>query len=365
MNVSQRADRILTRTGEWLAANSVDLLLASIAAILIALALMGLRAFGARLVADRSDDLHWRIIVGRVLSRTSTLFILIAAAEIVAHNADTPPALQRAMDIAFTIAATLQGAVWLRELVLGILAHRLGEADQQSTVGTAVGLIRGLVTVGLFAIALILILDNLGVNVTGLVAGLGIGGIAIGLAAQGIFKDLFAAIAIIFDKPFRRGDAIKFDQVQGSVEQIGLKTTRIRALDGEEVVVSNAILLDKVVQNFATVRARRLILKFGLVLQTSPDLLASVPELLRGTAARHEHVVFVRAGIVGIGQWSLDCEAELRVETADYEYFFATRSAILNEFLQALAGAGARLAYPTQTSFTAAPDGSFVLPYQP
>jgi small-conductance mechanosensitive channel len=364
MNLSQKASGALERTGDWLAANSLDLLLALLAAVLIALALMALRSFGHRLVADRSDDLHWRTIAGRVLSRTSTLFILIAAIEIVAHNAATPRRLQDAMDIAFTIAATLQGAVWLRELVLGILQHRLGEADQHSTVGTAVGLIRGLVTAGLFAVALVLILDNLGVNVTGLVAGLGIGGIAIGLAAQGVFKDLFAAIAIIFDRPFRRGDGIKFDQVQGSVEQIGLKSTRIRALDGEEIVVSNAILLDKVVQNFSSIAARRIVMRFGLILQTRPDVIAALPQLVEEIAGRHEHVAFVRAGLIGISQWALDCEAELRFNSPDFDAFFATRSAVLTELLQGLEAAGARLAYPTQTSFTAAPDGKFILPYQ-
>jgi small-conductance mechanosensitive channel len=100
-------------------------------------------------------------------------------------------------------------------------------------LGSAIGIIRLLVTVALFAIAIILILDNLGVNVTGLVAGLGIGGIAIGLAAQGIFKDLFSALSIIFDRPFRRGDTITFDQTTGTVEQIGLKSTRIRSLGGK------------------------------------------------------------------------------------------------------------------------------------
>lgn len=365
MNVSEKADRIFGRTSDWIAANSVDLLFATIAAILIALALIGLRAFGHKLVADRTADLHWRGIFGRVLSRTSTIFILIVAVEIVAHNAATPPGLQRGIDVLFTIAAALQGAVWARALVIGILQHRIGEADQHSTFGSAVGLIRGLVTAALFAIALVLILDNLGVNVTGLVAGLGIGGIAIGLAAQGVFKDLFAAIAIIFDKPFRRGDGIKFDQMQGTVEQIGLKTTRIRALDGEEVIVSNAILLDKVVQNFATVAARRVVIRFGLVLQTDPEAIAAVPDLVRSIAAKHEHVAFVRCGMVGIGQWSLDFEAELRVETPDFDYFFAARSAILTQLVQALGAAGAKLAYPAQTSFTAAPDGSFVLPYHP
>ena len=114
-----------------------------------------------------------------------------------------------AIHVGFVIAASLQAAIWARELILGYVAHRTGD-QEQSTLASAIGIIRLLVTVTLFAIAIILILDNLGVNVTGLVAGLGIGGIAIGLAAQGIFGDLFAALSIIFDKPFRRGDTITF-----------------------------------------------------------------------------------------------------------------------------------------------------------
>ena len=114
--------------------------------------------------------------------------------------------------ILFVVSAALQAAVWARELVLGLIQHRIGGDGEASTLGSAIGIIRLLVSVALFAIALIVILDNLGVNVTGLVAGLGIGGIAIGLAAQGIFSDLFAALSIIFDKPFRRGDGIRFER---------------------------------------------------------------------------------------------------------------------------------------------------------
>jgi small-conductance mechanosensitive channel len=363
MNLSQKTGRMVQQTSDWITGNSVDLLIALVAALVIAGLLLGLRAFGHRLVRDRSDDLHWRTIIGRVLSRTSLIFIILCAIELVAEHAATPPGALRAINILFTIAAAIQGAIWARELVLGILQHRLGEADQNSAFGTAVGLIRGLVTAALFAIALVLILDNLGVNVTGLVAGLGIGGIAIGLAAQGIFKDLFAAVAIILDKPFRRGDGIKFDQVNGSIEQIGLKSTRIRSVDGEEIVASNAILLDKIVHNFAHVAQRRLLLRFGLVLQTPPEAAARVADLVRQVAARHDLVDMVRAGAIGISPSALDFEAEFRVLTPDYDYFFATRSAICLELLAALNREGIRLAYPTQTTFTAAPDGTYVMPY--
>ncbi len=113
--------------------------------------------------------------------------------------------------------------MWARELVLGIIEHRAGGLEANSGLGSAIGIIRLLVTIAIFSIAIVVVLDNLGVNVTGLVAGLGIGGIAIGLAAQGIFDDLFSALSIIFDKPFRRGDSIRWDTTSGTVENIGLK----------------------------------------------------------------------------------------------------------------------------------------------
>jgi small-conductance mechanosensitive channel len=116
-------------------------------------------------------------------------------------------------------------------------------------------IIRVLVSVALFAIAGILILDNLGVNVTALVAGLGIGGIAIGLAAQGIFSDLFAALAILFDKPFKKGDTIRYDQSTGTVERIGLKTTRLRSLTGEQLIMANTKLLEREIHNLAAAKA--------------------------------------------------------------------------------------------------------------
>ena len=219
-NLSERATAFARETGAWLSGNSLDILIAVGAAVLVVLALLGLRAFGHRLIGNTVDGAQWRVIVGRVLSKTSLFFIIACALKLVAENADTPQALLRAISILFTVAAAIQAAVWARELILGFVQHRAGAQGDDQRLGSALGIIRLLVTIALFAIAIIVILDNLGVNVTGLVAGLGIGGIAIGLAAQGIFKDLFAALSIIFDKPFRKGDGVKFDQVNGSVDVV-------------------------------------------------------------------------------------------------------------------------------------------------
>ncbi len=362
-NLSEKTARLANEASSWLAGNIVDILIAAGIASVIALALVGVRRFGYRMIATRAEGIDWRTIFGRVLSRTTLFFIIMCSLELVAEHAATPPTLLRAISTLFVVAAALQAAIWARELILGLVQQKVGVDEAHSTLGSAIGIIRLLVTVSLFAIAIILILDNLGVNVTGLVAGLGIGGIAIGLAAQGIFSDLFAALAIIFDKPFRRGDGIKVDLLNGTVEHIGLKTTRIRSLDGEEVVISNTNLLNKQIHNFSNLARRRFVLRFGLVYQTPPEQLARIPEIVGGVITRHEQASIVRCGMVAFGASSLDFELQFDVDSADYEYAFAIRSAVCIEILDSFAQQGIRFAYPTQTSFTAAPDGTLVMPY--
>jgi small-conductance mechanosensitive channel len=220
-----------------------------------------------------------------------------------------------------------------------------------------------LVTVALFAIALILVLDNLGVSVTGLVAGLGIGGIAIGLAAQGIFSDLFAALSIIFDRPFRKGDTITFGTTTGTVEHIGLKSTRIRALTGEEVIISNAKLLEQQVQNWALLDRRRAVMQFGLVYQSAPELVARIPLELQEIVETQPLGTFDRCHAFQFGASSIDFELVFFVESSAYPDFMAVRQAVMLGMMRRFAELGAEFAYPTTTNFTAAPDGTMIMPY--
>jgi len=363
MNLSQKSVALAGQASDWLGNNSVDIAIAAGIGLVIALLLLGMRALGGRLISRRRDHPHWPIIFARVIAKTNLFFIVMASAELVAEHAATPLPFLRVIHILFVIAAAVQAAVWARELVIGYVEHRVGADEAASTLASAIGIIRLLVTVALFAIAIILILDNIGVNVTGLIAGLGIGGIAIGLAAQGIFSDLFAALSIIFDKPFRRGDAISIEGVRGNVEDIGLKTTRIRSLSGEQVVVSNAKLLDQQIRNFAHLGHRRFTVPFSLVYQTPPDTLAAIPDMLRALVDAHDQVRFVRCGLTAFAASSLDFELQFDVHVVDFEQAFGARHLILVDIVKAFAGAGIAFAYPTQTSFTAAPDGSFVLPY--
>jgi small-conductance mechanosensitive channel len=302
-------------------------------------------------------------VIGRVLQKTTVLFMVATALDIVATYAAVPMRVERLLGNLFTIAFALQGAIWARELILGVVSRNAGEDPAESAVGNALAVIRVLVSVALFAIAIIVILDNLGINVTALIAGLGIGGIAIGLAAQGIFSDLFAALSILFDKPFKRGDTIQFDQTTGTVERIGLKTTRLLSINGEQVVMANTKLLEREIHNFAAGRTRRCSLPFGLTYQSTPDELEKVHSLGKAAVESRKGCKLVRCGILGFGQSSIDFELIFDVATTDQNKVVADRTAVALALLRTFAEHGLEFAYPTQTSFTAAPDGKFILPY--
>ena len=268
----------------WFAENREGMLIGALVAAAIVALMLVARMIGHRMVAreNEAERLGWRNVVGRVLARTTVLFMVMAAIDIVATYAQPPARAQRLVDIGFIIAFAFQGAIWARELILALIARRVGDGATESALGNATSIIRVLVSVALFALAIVAILDNLGVNVTALVAGLGIGGIAIGLAAQGIFSDLFAALAILFDKPFRRGDTIRFDQTVGRVERIGLKTTRLRSLGGEQIIMANTKLLEREIHNLADGRHRRMTIPFGVRYETDPEKLERMEAIASG-----------------------------------------------------------------------------------
>ena len=361
--IDQQALLFWAESREWISSHIVQIVIGSVIAAIIVAVLLGAKALGVRICRSDADRTRWRTVIGRAFAKTSLWFMIAVAAELVAGYAQAPTAVATTIRFVFTVAVTLQAAVWVREIVLGVIEHRAGVGEGHDGLGSAMGIIRLLVTIALFAIAIVLILDNLGVNVTGLIAGLGIGGIAIGLAAQGIFSDLFAALAILFDKPFRRGDSVRWDTTSGSVESIGLKTTRVRALTGEEVIISNANLLNKQLHNMARLDRRRIVLAIGVIYQTPPEVCATIPEMVRGIVEGHEKCTVVRCGMTGFGASSLDYELQFDVHSQNYDVVFNARSAVCIAILRAFNEAGIEFAYPTQTSFMAAPDGKAVMPY--
>ena len=370
MNIAEGAEGALdTSRGtvealiRWFEANRDDLPIGlAVAAAIVALMLV-LRWIGGRMAASDPDCTRWRGVIGRVLSKTGILFMVAAALDIVVTYAAVPQRIGRLADIFFIVTFAFQGAIWARELILGMIGRRAAEDTGEGALVNAMALIRVLVSVALFAIAIIVILDNLGVNVTALVAGLGIGGIAIGLAAQGIFSDLFAALSILFDKPFRRGDTIRYGTSIGTVERIGLKTTRLRSLDGQALVMANTKLLEQEIHNFAEGHSRRTTLTFGAIYQTQPDVLEQIPELVRGVVTSRTGCTLVRCAITGFGASSIDFELIFDSATTDPDLVGADRTAIVADLMRVFALHGIEFAYPTQTTFTAAPDGKMIMPY--
>jgi small-conductance mechanosensitive channel len=357
------AEIFYDQTVGWIATHYMSIVIAcSIGAVIIAV-LYGLRMLGTRL-CRREHVGHWPRIIGRAIARTNLFFIVTLAARLVSGYANPPAVLSTTIGFLFTVAAALQAAIWVRELIIGIVEYRAGDEESgSSTLGSAIGIIRLLVTSVCFIVAILLILDNIGVNITGLVASLGIGGIAIGLAAQGIFSDLFASLAIIFDRPFRRGDTVRWDQTIGTVESIGLKTTRVRATTGEEVVISNTNLLNKELRNLAHTMRRRATLMLGVTYQTSPETCRRLPDMVKAIVTAHDKAVFLHCCMTNFGASSLDYELLFDVIDEDVEVFNATRHAICIEILERFAREGIDFAYPTQTTFTAAPDGRMIMPY--
>ena len=287
--------------------------------------------------------------------------MIVVAAKLVDGYAQPPELVDQTINFIFIIVTVIQVTVWVREIVLGFIEHRTAAGDHD-TLGSAMNIIRVLVSVALFIVAAIVILDNLGVNVTGLIAGLGIGGIAIGLAAQGIFADLFAALSILFDRPFRRGDAIGYDSTAATVETIGLKSTRLRSATGELRVISNRKLLDKEIRNNARAAHRRGKFALGIAMNLTPERAAELPAILR-EEVEGAGQKFVRAGFVNFGASSFDFEVEYDVESDGFQEFYDGRHAVGLAIMARLAREGIELAYPSQTSFTAAPDGTLIMPY--
>jgi small-conductance mechanosensitive channel len=344
----------------WIADHSARIIMSALIGLALIAALYATRLIGQRLSRGKNQ---WRAVIGRALASMRLWFMASLAAQIIATYAHAPEDIALTVRFIFVICVTFQAALFARELILGVVELRAGEADPAGNLSSAVGLIRLLVSVTLFITAVILILSNLGVNVTGLVAGLGIGGIAIGLAAQGIFSDLFAALSILFDKPFRRGDTVRWEGTTGTVEAIGLKSTRIRALTGEEVVISNTNLLSKELRNLARNERRRIIQPLSLVYHTPAETCAALPETLRGIVDACPDCSFVRCTLDTFAPSSLDFLLVYDVGAEDQDAVAGGKHAVNIAVLSHFAQAGIHFAYPTQTTFTAAPDGTMVMPW--
>ena len=220
-------------------------------------------------------------------------------------------------------------------------------ADAVTTV-TSVGFIVKLL---IWLIILLIGLDNLGVNVSALIAGLGVGGIAVALAVQNILGDLFASFSIVLDKPFVIGDFIIVDNFLGTIEHIGLKTTRIRSLSGEQLIFSNTDLLKTRIRNFKRMNERRVVFSIGVVYQTSHEKLIKIPEFIRNIICQKEQTRFDRAHFKEYGPYSLIFEIVYWIGDPDYNMYMEIQQAINLEIFQKFETEEIEFAYPSQSIY--------------
>lgn len=263
------------------------------------------------------------------------------------------------LDFALLAAVVLQTAIWANRMVSSYIAFYTDSRREENP--GAVSVVQGvsfLVRLVIWVLAFLLVVDNLGYDVTALVAGLGIGGIAVALALQNILGDLFASLSIILDKPFVIGDFIIVGDLLGVVEKIGLKTTRVRSLSGEQLIFSNSDLLNSRLRNFKRMQERRVPFTFGVIYQTTPDQLESIPPLIKSIVEGVEGLRFDRAHFKGFGNSSYDFEVVYYINTPDYNAYMDAQQSINLGLCRGFAERAIEFAYPTRTIYVRREEGA-------
>ncbi|HVZ56519.1 MAG TPA: mechanosensitive ion channel family protein [Chitinophagaceae bacterium] len=310
-----------------------------------------LRAFGLRFLRRWSQKTETTLDDFLVLSVEKQVipFLYVAAVYGAATYLSLTAHTQRVLDLLMLLAATffvlrLITAAFQYAIFLFLQKQENPEQKKKQSRGLIL-IISGLIWI----VGIVFLLDNLGYNVTTIITGLGIGGIAIALAAQTILGDLFSYFVIFFDRPFEIGDFIAVDDKSGTVEYIGVKTTRLRSISGEQLICANKYLTDSRIHNYKRMERRRIVFRFGVVYQTSADQLQAIPRMVKAIIEKQGDVLVDRGHFTGFGDFSLNFEFVYYVLTADYTYYMDRQQAINLEIVRTFAQQGIEFAYPTQT----------------
>jgi len=293
---------------------------------------------------------RWDDYVVEMISGTRLLFWLIAGVLVGSLLLEIPEPVQRGITVAFVIALLIQAGIWAGLLINSAVDdYRKKTREESPADSTTLGLIGLAGQTAVWSLVVLLILDNLGVDITALVAGLGIGGVAVALALQNILGDLFASLSIVLDKPFVVGDFLMVGEFLGSVEKVGLKTTRLRSLSGEQLVFSNNDLLSSRIRNFGRMYERRVVFSIGVTYDTSRDRLRLVPGIVREAVEAEEGTRFDRSHFSKYGDYSLNFESVYYVLSADYNAYMDVQQSINFAIHRRFEEEGIEFAYPTQT----------------
>ncbi len=312
-------------------------------------------------IADRFDSLTYGVFehvgdaVSTTLRSTSKYFVYFVSFYFACEVLTLSPKVDTWFNQIGATFLAIQIALWLDASSSFVISRKFsagGVNDSDNSHKTSsYWLLSFFAKVLIWALAFLLLLDNLGFDVTTLVAGLGVGGIAIALAVQNILGDLFCSLSILLDKPFEVGDFIVVDPIKGTVEKIGLKSTRIRAISGEQIVVSNSDLIQSQVHNFKRMLERRIVFQIGVTYQTSSENLKKIPGMLREAVEQSKNVRFDRAHFFSFGDSALQFEVVYFVLSSDYSIFMDIQQEIYFTVFEKFNELGIDFAYPTQTLF--------------
>ncbi len=285
----------------------------------------------------------------QIASRTTTTFLTLLSLFAGMLTLSTPVSAHEVAKTILLIAVCWQVGIWATTAALAWIESKRRDmaAHDRASAGT-LGLVAVIIRVVIWSIVLLLTLDNLGVNITTLVAGLGIGGIAVALAVQNVLGDLLASLSITLDKPFVVGDSLMLDNFHGKVEQIGIKSTRLRSVTGEQIILSNADLLKSRLRNFGRMDERRMVFNIGLTYETPRARLERVPVLLREIVEAQSSVRFDRCHLLRFADSAIEFETAYFVLSAQFKDSMDVQHEINMAMLAAFEREGIAFAYPTR-----------------
>lgn len=284
--------------------------------------------------------------------RTKLILLLLPAVHLGLRALTVAPEVRRLVEQTATLSLIAQVALWCAAVVdFWLTRYRERRAQVQPEAVTTINAFRLAAVVAIWIVAALAAIDNLGFDITALIAGLGIGGVAIALATQNILGDLFASLSIVLDKPFVVGDFIIVGETLGSVEHIGLKTTRIRSLGGEQIVISNGELLKSRIRNMKRMAERRVLFRIGVVYQTPAETLERIPVMIRQIIEQQPQTRVDRIHFMAFADSWLEFEVVYWISDADYNLYADIQQAVNLGIVRAFEGAGVAFAYPTRTLY--------------
>jgi len=340
---------------------SHDLMLAGTVSLAILIALLVLKAFVARQLRrlTSAGRLQFLSYPEQIINATRVPFMLAVALLAGISQLDFSPRQEAWLHYAWIIILVSQIALWANRMITVAVQRAFDRQLQSNPAGATHLMVAGLVArIVLWSIATLVALDNLGFNITTLMASLGIGGIAVALALQNILGDLFSSVSIALDKPFAIGDFIVVDSYMGTVEHVGMKTTRLRSLGGEQIIFSNTELLKNRIRNFKRMQERRVQFEFGVAYETSIENIERIPPLVKEIVSSGQFAArFDRAHFKGYGDSALLFEVVYYVLDPDYNLYMDIQQAISLALLRQFRECGIAFAYPTRTLYIA-PDAN-------